>query len=164
MEGGSRRPQRISRLLTEPASPLLVLVDRDVLSRRQHEVEVPPPDWRIRPPAVHDPPFLAHLEDAHLPDRSRNSLLDRNPHGSRLVQSSRGTKIALASGIRDHGATSTTVQIASIPIATRTWRSPSRRRPRSRLPRGRTSSARVATDPGRPPSPRRPLAPRARTA
>src|SRR5262245_45514126 len=141
VEGGPRRPREFSGLLTEPASPFLILEDRDVLARREHEVEVAPAHRRVGPPAVDHPPLLAHLENADLSDRSRDPLLDRDAHGSRLVQSSRGTRIALASGIRDHGATSTTVQIASIPIATRTWRSPSRRRPLSRLPRGRTSSA-----------------------
>src|SRR5262245_48603795 len=140
VEGGPRRPREFSGFLAVPASPLLVLEDRHVLPRREHEVEVAPPYRRFRPPAVDDPPLLAHLVDEHLPDRSRDPLLDRDAYGSRLVQSSRGTRMALASGIRDHGATSTTVQIASIPIATRTWRSPSRRRLRSRLPRGRTSS------------------------
>src|SRR5215203_5670342 len=140
VEGGPRRP-RDSGFLAEPASPLLVLENRNVLARRENEVEVAPPHGRVGPPAVEHPPLLAHLQDTHLPDRSRQPFLDRDAHGSRLVQSSRGTRIALASGMRDHGATSTTVQTASIPIAARTWRSPSRRRPRSRLPRGRTSSA-----------------------
>src|SRR6185503_18095014 len=124
VEGGQRWPRESSGFLAVPTSPLLVLEDRHVLARREHDVEVAPPHGRVRPPAVDDAPLLA-----------------RDAHRSGLVQSSRGTRIALASGIRDHGATSTTVQIASIPMATRTWRSPSRRRPRSRLPRGRTSSA-----------------------
>src|SRR4026209_292138 len=129
VEGGPRWPREFSGFLAEPASPLLVLEDRHVLARREHDVEVAPPHGRVRPPAVDDAPLFAHWEGPPLLHRSRYPLLNRDAHRSRLVQSSRGTRIALASGIRDHGATSTTVQTASIPIATRTWRSHSRRGP-----------------------------------
>ena len=62
--------------------------------------------------------------------------------GARGVQSSRGTSSARCSGIRDHGATSTTVQTAPEPVLARTWRRPSLRRAPARRPRpGRARAA-----------------------
>src|SRR6187549_2778714 len=83
VEGGPRRPRRISGFLAEPASPLLVLEDRNVFTRREHEIEVAPPHGGFRPPAVDHPPLLAHLKHFHLSDCSRQPLLDRDAHGSR---------------------------------------------------------------------------------
>ena len=59
----------------------------------------------------------------HPARRPVEPLLDeRRP---RCVQSSRGTSSARCSGIRDHGATSTTVATAPAPALARTWRRPS---------------------------------------
>src|SRR3954467_3120135 len=162
VEGGPRRPREFQpatnsrlRLLAKPVSPLFVLEHGDGLPGREDDVEIPSPHGRVRPPTVDDTPLLTYLQHLCAVDGSRISSFDHDLHRSRLVQSSRGTRIARASGTRDHGATSTTVQIASMPTAARTWRKPSRRRPRSRLPRGRTSSAWVPTDSVSSPSSRR---------
>src|SRR6188474_620488 len=72
VEGGSRWPRKSSGFLAKPASSLLVFEDCDVLARCKNEVEVAPPHGRVSPPAVDHPPLLAHLEDAHLPDRGRH--------------------------------------------------------------------------------------------
>jgi hypothetical protein len=118
--------------------------DDDVLARFEHEIEVTPPQRLFRPPAIGDEPLLPNRRHADTADRHRHALRRLDANGTWLVQSSRGTRIALVSGMRDHGATSTTVQTASIPAAARTWRNPSRRRLRSRLPRGRTFKEWVA--------------------
>ena len=70
----------------------------------------------------------------HLPRRAVEVRLDARR--ARLVQSSRGTNSARVSGIRDHGATSTTVQTEPEPVLARTWRSPSLSRLRSSAPGG----------------------------
>src|SRR4030095_11803751 len=80
------RPWDFSGLLALPAAPLRVLVDRHVLARREHDVEVTPPHRRLRPPPVDDAPLLAHLEDPHPLARSRYPLLDRTAHGSTSVK------------------------------------------------------------------------------
>ena len=78
MEGGPRRPRESSGFLAKPTSPLLVFEDRDVLASRENEVEVAPSHGRVGPPAVDHPPLLTHLEDAYLPDRSWQPILDRD--------------------------------------------------------------------------------------
>src|SRR5918996_1537589 len=133
--------------LREPSSALPVLEDDDVASRLEQHLEVAPPYRLLRPPAVDHPPLLADSCNRDSTYPCRQAVLgDDDEHGPRLVQSSRGTRIALLSGMRDHGATSTTVPTASMPAAARTWRSPSRSRSRRRLPRGRTSSPCVPAD------------------
>src|SRR5262249_13392869 len=126
----------------EPCFALPVVEDDAVLARLQDEVEVAPVDRLLGPPAVYDAPFLAHHRDARPVDCPWDAvevgLDERRPRG---VQSSRGTSSARCSGIRDHGATSTTVQIAPWPALARTWRRPSRRRTSSSAPSGRTSSS-----------------------
>src|SRR5215211_6444584 len=97
-----------SRTLRKPARPLLVAEDDDVLAGVEHEVEVAARDRLLRPPAVDDAPLLAQKRDRLTVDEPRHARTRRDDErGSRLVQSSRGTKSARASGIRDHGATST---------------------------------------------------------
>ena len=73
----------------------------------------------LRPPAFANAPFLTDLSDRNAIHGVGNAAGDSDVRRSRLVQSSRGTSIALASGIRDQGATSTTVHTASTPAATR---------------------------------------------
>src|SRR5690348_11400680 len=127
--------------LREPAAPLLVSEDDGVLAAFEDDLEVAAVDRLLRPPAVDDAPLLAHDRDAlvvHALRRPVERLL--HPRGNRLVYSSRGTSSARASGIRDHGATSTTVQTEPEPVLARTWRSPSRRRVRSSAPAARSSS------------------------
>ena len=101
-----------------------------------------PPSTSGRPPAT--PPAAAATRTRST--AAGTPVLAGHERRARLVQSSRGTRMARVSGMRDHGATSTTVQTASSPTAARACRSPTRRRSRSRLPRGRTSSACVPTD------------------
>jgi hypothetical protein len=83
-------------------------------------------DRLLRPPAVDDPPFLADERDP-LPVHSARSPVspDLDDSRSRLVYSSCGTNSARDSGIRDHGATSTTVHTEPEPVLARTWRRPS---------------------------------------
>ena len=128
--------------LREPAAASLVEEDDSVLARLEHHVEVPAPDGVTRPPPLGHSPLLAHARHRHTVHR-RRYLVARRPDDdrTRLVQSSRGTSSARVSGTRDHGATSTTVQTASIPVPTRTWRKPSFNRSRRRAPRGRSSSS-----------------------
>ena len=68
---------------------------------------------------------------------------DRSASGG---YSSRGTKSDRVSGIRDHGATSTTATTEPEPVDARTWRSPSLRRACSSSPAGLTSSSCWPTD------------------
>src|SRR5919201_5732046 len=99
-----------SALGEPPPSRTVVKHDR-VLAALEHDLEISPHDGLLRPPAVEDAPLLADERDrlvVHLPRRPVERRLD-HPR-ARLVQSSRGTKSARVSGIRDHGATSTTVQ------------------------------------------------------
>ena len=100
-----------------------------MLARLEHEIEVAPIDRLLRPPAVDDAPLLAQARDAdaiHAPRDAHGARLDEG--GTRRVQasrsspgySSRGTNSARASGIRDHGATSTTAQTDPEPVLART--------------------------------------------
>ena len=107
-----------------PASA--VAVDDGVLTRLEDEVEVAAVDGLVRPPAVDDPPFLADARDALPVHAVRDPVavrLDERRAGR--VQSSRGTSNARASGMRDHGATSTTIETPPAPTAAFTWRRPS---------------------------------------
>ena len=118
-----------------------VVEDDGVLACLEHDLEVAPDDGLLRPPAVEHAPFLAedgHRLVVHLPRRPVDVRLD--PRRTRLVQSSRGTKSARVSGMRDHGATSTTVQTEPEPVLARTWRSPSLSRLRSSAPAASSSS------------------------
>ena len=111
----------LSSALAEPSAPLLVAEDDDVLARLEHELEVAPLDGLLGPPAVDHAPLLAddrHPETIHEPRRPVESRLDERR--LRLVQSSRGTNSARASGIRDHGATSTTDATEPEPVLART--------------------------------------------
>ena len=111
----------LSPALAEPSAPLLVAEHDDVLARLEHELEVAPLDGLLGPPAVDHAPLLAddrHPETIHEPRRSVESRLDERR--LRLVQSSRGTNSARASGIRDHGATSTTDATEPEPVLART--------------------------------------------
>src|SRR5437763_1451974 len=116
---------------------------------RRH-VEVAPADRLLRPPSVDDTPLLAHERDRlaiHLlwravhvhADDGGPRLVERS--GTPCCQSSRGTNIARASGIRDHGATSTTWLTEPVPVLARTWRRPSRRRTSSSPPVAGSSSS-----------------------
>src|SRR5581483_11688473 len=103
--------------------------DDGVLSRFEHEVEVAAVDGLVGPPAVDDAPLFAHGADVlavHAARRAVGVCLDERRSG--CVQSSRGTSSARASGMRDHGATSTTVETPPAPTAAFTWRRPSRSR------------------------------------
>src|SRR5581483_6973658 len=80
--------------LREPAAALLVAEDDDVLAALEHDLEVPPRDRLLRPPAVDDAPLLADELDRLAIDPLRRpveALLDERP--TRLVQS-RGTSSA----------------------------------------------------------------------
>src|SRR5581483_11840997 len=126
------KQRRDSRALREPRSVLLVAVDDRVLAALQHDFEVAAVDRLVGPPAVDDAPLLAHDRDAgavHEPRHTRSVRFDERRPG--CVQSSRGTSSARASGIRDHGATSTTDETPPAPTAARTWRRPSFSRPRT---------------------------------
>ena len=112
---------RLSAALAEPSAPLLVAEHHDVLARLEHELEVAPLDGLLGPPTVDHAPLLAddrHPKTIHEPRRSVESRLDERR--LRLVQSSRGTNSARASGIRDHGATSTTDATEPEPVLART--------------------------------------------
>src|SRR5918996_2411761 len=71
LEGGPRRP-RGSGLLAEPRPALEVVEDGDVLAGLEDEVEVAPAHRLRRPPAVEDPPLLAHRRDGHPSDPRRH--------------------------------------------------------------------------------------------
>ena len=102
-------------LLTKPPARALVLEDDDVLAGLEDELEIPPPHRLVGPPAV-DAPAIPRGGSRRKPAPRRPALhRPSRRHRARLVQSSRGTRIALLSGMRDHGATSTTVQTASSP-------------------------------------------------
>ena len=91
------------------------------LAGLEDELEVASDDRLLRPPAVEDAPFLADHDDrlmVDLPGRAVEVGLDTRR--ARFVQSSRGTNSARASGMRDHGATSTTVQTEPEPVLART--------------------------------------------
>ena len=106
---------------------LAVAVDDGVLARLEDEVEVAAVDRLVRPPAVDDPPLLPHGRDALPVDALRDAVavrLDERRARLDCVQSSRGTSSARASGMRDHGATSTTIETPPAPTAAFTWRRP----------------------------------------
>src|SRR5687768_2751223 len=97
--------------LAEPSSALLVAEDHRALPAVEHDLEIAAMDRVLRPPAVDDSPFLADERDP-LPIHSTRRPVspDLDDRRARLVYSSRGTNSARDSGMRDHGATSTTVQ------------------------------------------------------
>src|SRR6266404_4370300 len=116
-----------SSTLREPRARVVVAVDDGVLSRFEYDVEVPPVHRLLRPPAVDDAPLLADRADGLPVDAARRAVGVRlDERRTRCVQSSRGTSSARASGMRDHGATSTTVETPPAPTAAFTWRRPSR--------------------------------------
>jgi len=89
----------------------------DVLAALEDDVEIPPIDRILCPPAVDDTPLLADQLDRQTIDETRRPVCMRlDEGGARLIQSSRGTNSARASGIRDHGATSTTLATAPPPV------------------------------------------------
>jgi hypothetical protein len=107
--------------LGEPTAALFVAVDDRVLTRLEHDLEVPPRNGLLGPPAVDDTPLLADERHRLAIDVPRDPGARRDDERrSRLVQSSRGTNSARASGIRDHGATSTTVLTEPAPVLART--------------------------------------------
>src|SRR5581483_7369319 len=138
-------PRRLaprSRTLGEPRPRVAVVVDDGVLPRLEHEVEVPAVHRLLRPPAVDDAPLLAERRDVLPVHATRRAVGVRlHERGPGRVQSSRGTSSARVSGMRDHGATSTTVETPPAPTAARTWRRPSRSRPCSTSPSAATSSS-----------------------
>ena len=99
---------------------LVVVKDDDVLAALEHDVEVAAVDRLLGPPAVEDAPLLADQLDRQAIDETRRPVCSRlDEGGARLIESpysSRGTKSARASGIRDHGATSTTLATAPPPV------------------------------------------------
>ena len=110
-----------SSTLREPRAALAVAVDDDVLAGLEHEVEVAAVDRLVRPPAVDDPPLLAERRDALAVDAARRAVgVPFDERRPRRVQSSRGTSSARASGMRDQGATSTTIETPPAPTAART--------------------------------------------
>ena len=48
------------RPAAQTSNPLAIAVDADVLTRLEHDLVVAAVEWLLRPPAVDDPPFLAH--------------------------------------------------------------------------------------------------------
>src|SRR5262249_13924700 len=122
-----------------------VMEDDGVLAGLEDELEVAADDRFLRPPAVDHAPFLAHERDRLMIDLARTTARVRlDARRPRRVEpggySSFGTSSPPDSGIRDHGATSTTVQTEREPVLARTWRRPSRRRVRSSAPAARSSS------------------------
>ena len=99
---------------------LVVVEDDDVLAALEHNVEVAAVDGLLGPPAVDDPPLLSDQLDRQTIDKTRRPVCSRlDEGGARLIEprySSRGTNSARASGIRDHGATSTTLATAPPPV------------------------------------------------
>ena len=107
--------------LCKPLSALLIAIDDGLLPRLEDDVEVAPRERLLRPPAVDDAPFLADHRNSLPVDALRRPVRVRLDEGrARLVYSSRGTNRARASGIRDHGATSTTVHTEPPPVDART--------------------------------------------
>ena len=120
--GGARAHEIPTHLnITRVAVDFLVAKDDRVPAALEHDVEVAPVDGLLRPPAVDDPPLLAHERHPLPVDPARRPVEPRlDERQPRVVYSSRGTSSARASGIRDHGATSTTVQTEPVPVAART--------------------------------------------
>src|SRR5439155_23274475 len=128
--------------LAEPALGFLVAVDDCVLPAFEDDVEVAPVNGLLGPPAIDDAPFLTDERDrpaVDLPRRPVETRLDERRPGS--VQSSRATSSARCSGMRDQGATSTTVHTPPSPVLAFTCRRPSRSFPWSSSPSGRTSAS-----------------------
>ena len=94
--------------------------------------------WR-RTITLRDPTIERDRLPVHEARHSRRVRLDQGR--ARGIQSSRGTNSARVSGIRDHGATSTTVFTEPGPVLARTWRRPSLRRVSSSAPAACTSSS-----------------------
>jgi len=95
--------------------------DDGVLAALEHDLEVAAQHRLLRPPAIEHAPLLAedgHGLMVHLEGRTVDPSLDARR--ARRVQSSRGTNSARVSGIRDQGATSTTVQTEPEPVLART--------------------------------------------
>ena len=114
-------PRPLDAALAEPAPLLLIAEDNGVLAGLEHDLEVAPIDGILRPPAVDDAPLLAdegHALAVHAGRGTVDPGLDEG--GPRLIYSSRATSSARCSGIRDQGATSTTVQTAPPPVLART--------------------------------------------
>jgi hypothetical protein len=63
-----------SSTLGEPRACVVVAVDDGVLSRLEHDVEVPPVHRLLRPPAVDDAPLLAERADALPVDPARRAV------------------------------------------------------------------------------------------
>ena len=111
----------LSAALAEPSAPLLVAEHNDVLAGLEHELEVAPLDGLLGPPAIEHAPLFADERDPETVDEPRRPVESRlDERRLRLVQSSRGTNSARASGIRDHGATSTTDATEPEPVLART--------------------------------------------
>src|SRR6185503_3155490 len=86
-----------------------------------------------------DPDCAGSLGTVHL--RAEAGRVHRAILPCPSTYTSRGTTSALASGIRDQGATSTTLPTAPPPALARTCRRPSRRRASASSPSGATSAS-----------------------
>src|SRR5947209_4835136 len=127
--------------LGEPPPSRAVVEDDGVLTGLQHDLEVAAHHGLFRPPAVEHAPFLADDGDRLVVDLPGGAVeVPLDARRARLVQSSRGTNKARVSGMRDHGATSTTLQTEPEPVLADTWRRPSLRRLRSSAPAASSSS------------------------
>src|SRR5258707_3669419 len=62
-----------SSTLREPRACVVIAVDDGVLSRLEHDVEVPPVNRLLRPPTVDDPPLLADRADGLPVDAARRA-------------------------------------------------------------------------------------------
>jgi len=92
-----------------------------VLAALEHDLEVAAQHRLLGPPAVEHTPLLAEHGDRLMVDLARRPVDARlDARRTRRVQSSRGTNSARVSGIRDQGATSTTVQTEPEPVLART--------------------------------------------
>ena len=99
----------------------LAVHDPNAAARLEHDFEVAAVDGLFRPPAVDDPPLLPDERHTLTVDTLRRPTRvcfdERRP---RVVYSSRATSRARCSGMRDQGATSTTVQTEPPPVLART--------------------------------------------
>ena len=118
----AREPLHLSNAaLTEPAALFLVAEDDRVLARLEHDLEIAAVDGLLRPPAVDDPPLLPDERHALAVDTLRRpTRVCFDERGPGVVYSSRATSRARCSGMRDQGATSTTVQTEPPPVLART--------------------------------------------
>ena len=95
--------------------------DDGVLAALEHDLEIAAQHRLLRPPAVEHAPLLAQHRDVLMVDLAGDAVeASLDARGARRVQSSRGTNSARVSGIRDQGATSTTVQTEPGPVLART--------------------------------------------